>query len=220
MNTTKKQPHPRAAGSRGKARLTDAKGASKTQTARPAYPGVLRVIGGIWRRRRLAVPDAEGLRPTPDRVRETLFNWLQPSLPGARCIDLFAGTGALCLEALSRGAGQVVMVEKASHVVAVLRENVARLGAENAEVIEADAIDYLGRPPQVFDIVFIDPPFHSDLIARSSRLLDERGWIRAGALIYIEAPRDATVLPIPGTWELVRSRTAGQVGYHLARKQR
>ncbi|MFQ6021756.1 MAG: 16S rRNA (guanine(966)-N(2))-methyltransferase RsmD [Acidiferrobacterales bacterium] len=195
------------------------RGSGKKHHPASGYPGVLRIIGGSWRRRRLIVPDIEGLRPTPDRVRETLFNWLRPWLPGARCLDLFAGTGALCLEALSRDAAHVVMVEAAPQVAAVLRHNVAELAATNADVIEADALDYLAGPAQVFDIVFLDPPFGSDLIEKSSRLLDDQRWIKPGGLVYLEAPRDMTVLPIPDSWKLVRSRTAGQVGYHLARKQ-
>lgn len=166
------------------------------------------------------MPKVPGLRPTPDRVRETLFNWLDPWLPGARCIDLFAGTGALCLEALSRGAASAVMVEASPEVAATLRENVARLGAEAAHVVECDAIEYLHRPPALFDIVFLDPPFESDLIALASELLEARGWIRPGGLVYIEAPREMKELPVPTTWERLRSQTAGQVGYHLVRTPR
>jgi 16S rRNA (guanine966-N2)-methyltransferase len=180
-----------------------------------SYPGTLRIIAGIWRRRRLIVPNVAGVRPTPDRVRETLFNWLNPWLPGARCIDLFAGTGALCLEALSRGASSAVMLEASFEVATVLRENIARLGAEQAEVIVADALTYLQGPVQPFDIVFLDPPFESELIAQASVLLEQRGWIRPGGQIYIEAPRQMKRLPIPSAWELLRSQTAGQVGYHL-----
>ena len=183
------------------------------------YPGTLRIIAGTWRRRRLIVPNIASVRPTPDRVRETLFNWLDPWLPGARCIDLFAGTGALCLEALSRGAGSAVMVEASFQVAAALRDNIARLGAEGAEVVVAEAVTYLRGPVQPFDIVFLDPPFESELIAQTSALLDQRGWIRPGGHIYIEAPRRMRQLPIPDAWELFRSQTAGQVGYHLARNR-
>ncbi len=102
----------------------------------------------------------------------------------------------------------------------MLRKNVAQLAARNAQIVEEDALDYLAGQTQAFDIVFLDPPFHSDLIAQASQLLDERRWVRPGALIYIEAPRDWPALPIPDAWELIRSRTAGQVGYHLARKLR
>jgi len=158
------------------------------------------------------------LRPTPDRVRETLFNWLQPYIAGATCLDLFAGTGALCLEALSRGAGQVVMVEKDAHVVECLRQHVATLQALNADVVQADAVDFLRQTPQPFDIVFLDPPFKSDLIARCAELVETNGWIKRGGLVYVEAPSQVDVLPLPATWELIRSKKAGQVGYHLAQK--
>ena len=185
----------------------------------PTYPGTIRIIAGRWRGRRLPVPVAAGLRPTPDRVRETLFNWLAPYLAGARCLDLFAGTGALCLEALSRGAGAAVMVEQAAPAAQALRQNIARLKAGNAEVVNMDAVDYLGRTPEPFDIVFIDPPFRSDLIAVCSALVEERGWLRPGGLVYIEAPAALRDLPLPRAWELIRSKRAGQVGYHLARKK-
>ncbi len=184
------------------------------------YPGAVRIIAGQWRGRRLQVPHLPGLRPTPDRVRETLFNWLRPYLLGARCLDLFAGTGALCLEALSRGAQSAVMVETAAAAAAALRANAARLGADRAEVIEAPAMHYLAGTPQPFDIVFIDPPFASDLIARTSALLEERGWLSRNALIYVEAPAALHPLPLPNTWEGIRSGTAGQVGYHLFMKRR
>lgn len=183
-----------------------------------SYPGRLRIIGGRWRGRRLEVPESEGLRPTPDRVRETLFNWLQPYIAGAQCLDLFAGTGALCLEALSRGAARVVMVEQAPAVAERLRRHVETLQARNAEVVRADAVEFLQQAPQAFDIVFLDPPFRSDLIARCAGLVETRGWIKPGGLIYIEAPSRVGTLPIPATWELLRSKSAGQVGYHLARK--
>lgn len=190
-----------------------------------SYPGYIRIIGGIWRSRRLPVPAAEGLRPTPDRVRETLFNWLQPTLAGARCLDLFAGSGALCLEALSRGAGHVVMVEQAPYAAAALRRNLEALHAEGADVVCADAVDFLMRKPVLrentplsFDIVFIDPPFAGDLIARCAALIEERGWLNAGGLAYVEAPRHLKSLPLPSTWELVQSKFTGQVGYHLARR--
>ena len=192
----------------------------RRQRVAAGYPGTVRIIAGTWRRRRLIVPKVRGLRPTPDRVRETLFNWLDPWLPGARCIDLFAGTGALCLEALSRGAASAVMVEASPDVAVALRENVARLGATAALVVECDAIEYLQRPPTLFDIVFLDPPFESELIASSSELLEARGWIRPGGLVYVEAPREMKELPIPPSWAVLRSQTAGQVGYHLLRTPR
>jgi len=192
----------------------------KPATAKPksSYPQKLRIIGGRWRGRRLDVFESEGLRPTPDRVRETLFNWLQPYIAGAHCLDLFAGTGALCLEALSRGAADVVMVEKAPPVAQRLHQHVERLEAVGAEVVLADAVEFLQRTPRAFDIVFLDPPFKSNLIAECAALVEARGWIKSGGLVYVEAPSRMGELTLPATWELIRSKKAGQVGYHLARK--
>lgn len=192
----------------------------KPVSARPksSYPRKLRIIGGRWRGRLLDVTESEGLRPTPDRVRETLFNWLTPYIAGAECLDLFAGTGALCLEALSRGAMRVVMVEKVPHVADRLRRHVERLEAGGAEVVLADAVDFLGRTPRAFDIVFIDPPFKSQLIPECAARVETHGWLKPGGLAYIEAPSRNSDLALPATWELIRSKKAGQVGYHLARK--
>lgn len=183
-----------------------------------SFPGKLRIIGGRWRGRRLNVHEAEGLRPTPDRVRETLFNWLQPYLAGASCLDLFSGTGALCLEALSRGASHVVMVEQSARVAEQLRKHVATLEAEHATVIQMDAVVFLKQSAQVFDIIFLDPPFRSDLVERCAKLIEEQGWLRPNGLIYIEAPSKNFTLLLPPTWELIRHRVAGQVSYHLAKR--
>ena len=158
-----------------------------------------------------------GLRPTPDRVRETLFNWLAPVIEGARCLDLFAGTGALCLEALSRGAAEVVMVERAAHVAEQLRHNLATLKADGAAVIQTDAGEFLRRPPQHFDIIFLDPPFASSLIESCAAAIARGGWLAPGGLVYVEAPASMQPLPVPSVWELAKSKRAGQVGYHLLR---
>lgn len=185
-----------------------------------SYPGTIRIIGGVWGSRQLQVPDSLGLRPTPNRVRETLFNWLQPWLPGARCLDVTAGTGVLCLEALSRGAGSALMVEQSLAAVQALCANIERLGADNAQVRHGDGAAFLQRPPDApFDIIFLDPPFRSDLIERCARLLETNGWIRPDGLIYIEAPSHVEELPIPANWTLIRSKRAGQVGYHLVRRE-
>jgi 16S rRNA (guanine966-N2)-methyltransferase len=181
------------------------------------YPGTIRIIGGQWRSRRLPVLESEGLRPTPDRVRETLFNWLAPYIDGSRCLDLFAGTGALCLEALSRGASWVVMVERSPVAAQQLRENVARLQTLAADVVAQDALEYLAGTPQPFDIIFLDPPFADAerMIRRCSELL-VAGWAKSGTLVYVEAPQQLKDLPWPEGWCLLKTRTAGQVGYHLA----
>ncbi len=192
--------------------------ASHRKQSTTAYPHRLRIIGGDWRGRVLSVIESEGLRPTPDRVRETLFNWLQMWVPGAHCLDLFAGTGALCLESLSRGAERVVMVEKAHAVAENLRQNIDQLGATAAELIESDAEAYLQGPVEPFDIIFVDPPFrHSDLIASCIQIISDRGWIKPGGWVYVEAPSELGEPALPPGWHLERSKSAGQVGYHLAR---
>jgi 16S rRNA (guanine966-N2)-methyltransferase len=179
--------------------------------------GEVRIIGGVWRSRRLAFPASEGLRPTPDRVRETVFNWLAPHLPGAVCLDLFAGSGVFGFEALSRAAAHTVLVEKRLEVVAALRLNREQLKAGQAEIVHADAVEFLRGPAAAFDIVFLDPPYASGLLAPCMQLLEARGWLKPGAFIYLEAP-EGEAPPLPATWQPVRSKTAGQVGYHLARK--
>lgn len=180
-----------------------------------SYPGTIRIIGGQWRGRKLKVLESPGLRPTPNRVRETVFNWLRPHLPGARCLDVTAGTGALCFEALSQGAAEAVLVELSPAAAARLRDNAALLGA-SATVVQGDALTFLNGPVTAFDIVFLDPPFASELVARASAIMDRRGWVRPGTLVYIEVPSTVDPLPIPAGWKLVKSRRSGQVGYHLA----
>jgi len=176
----------------------------------------LRIIGGRWRSRRLRFPDVEGLRPTPDRVRETLFNWLAPLIEGARCLDLFAGSGALGIEALSRDAAEVVFVERQPLVVRQLRRNLAQLGQASAQVIQADALVWLGGPSRPFDVVFLDPPFDANLLVPVCAALQRGGWLADGARIYLETMRDAGKLELPENWQLTREKTAGQVSYRLA----
>jgi len=180
----------------------------------------LRIIAGSWRGRRLAFAPLAGLRPTPDRVRETLFNWLAPVIRGARCLDLFAGSGALGLEAASRGAAEVVLVDSNPGVIAVLREQVRLLDATQVQVIEADAEAFLRGAAQPFDIVFLDPPFGEQRLAAAMRQLESGGWLAEEAVVYIEAERSLQELPLPVNWKLQRSKAAGRVGYHLARRAR
>lgn len=175
----------------------------------------VRVIGGQWRSRRISFPDLPQLRPTPDRVRETLFNWLAPIIDGAQCLDLFAGSGALGIEALSRGAAEVVFLEQSREAAVSLREQLGLLNAQHARVIESDALHYLQRTQDHFDIVFLDPPYDSDLLPQICELLEKRSLLRPHARIYIEQRTDAT-LSLPSQWELLRSKRAGQVHYHLA----
>jgi 16S rRNA (guanine966-N2)-methyltransferase len=180
---------------------------------------VLRIIGGTWRGRRLRFPPQAGIRPTPDRVRETLFNWLGPRVPGSRCLDLFAGSGALGLEALSRGAAQVTFVERDAITVRELRARLTEWRATGAHVEQGDALRFLGNTAQPlaqpFDIAFLDPPFASTLLADACRVLEERHWLSADALIYVETDARAGLPPLPQTWKVTRAKQAGAVGYHL-----
>jgi len=177
----------------------------------------LRIIGGEWRSRRLDFPDVEGLRPTPDRVRETLFNWLMPVIHGARCLDLFAGSGALGLEALSRGASAVVLVDRDPRVVNTLRSHLQTLKAEGASVLQQSALDYLQGTPTPFDVVFLDPPFRQGLLQPALELLASRGWLAPGARLYIEQESEQAPLSLPEGWVLLRELKAGQVACRLVR---
>jgi len=179
--------------------------------------GKLRIIGGSLRGSKIAVADLPGLRPTPDRVRETLFNWLMPVIDGARCLDLFAGTGALGIEALSRGAAWVDFVERDARLAQELRSNLARLKQADAAVRSGDAATMLNQPPaQGYDIVFVDPPFSANLWDDIARALDQGGWLRANAQVYLEMP--ASLQPaLPANWIAHREATAGAVRYALYR---
>ena len=182
----------------------------------------LRIIGGQWRSRKLEFPDVAGLRPTPDRVRETLFNWLAPVIAGARCLDLFAGSGALGFEALSRGAAEVIMVERDTAAVAQLRANLAILKAANAQVIQGDALEFLADGHDAlapFDIVFVDPPYHRGLIEPCCAQLENRNWLTSRAYIYLEAEASLQTFQLPPTYTCIRDKRAGQVGYHLALRE-
>lgn len=176
----------------------------------------LRIIGGAWRGRRIRFAPAEGLRPSPDRVRETLFNWLRDQVVGSRCLDLFAGSGALGVEALSRGAAQALFVDRDGAAVRELKANLSLLGATNAEVLHADALQLLRGVPRSFDIVFLDPPFASRCLPEVCALLAAGGWLAPGAHIYIEQAAREALDGLPAGWTLVRSKRAGEVGYHLA----
>jgi len=178
----------------------------------------LRIIGGEWRGRKLSFPALPGLRPTPDRVRETLFNWLREILPGARCLDLFAGSGALGLEALSRGAEEVVMVDHNPAVVARLKEHCRQLKAANARVVQAEARVFLQGTPQPFDIIFLDPPFNGELLAPCMAELAARHWLTPTARLYIETDRHSPLPPLPADWAILRHKQAGQVGYYLLQR--
>ena len=176
----------------------------------------LRIIGGAWRGRKLQFPDVAGLRPTADRVRETLFNWLQPSIAGARCLDLFAGSGALGLEALSRGAAEVVFVDRDPCAVEQIKSHINTLSAQGAQTVCRDGLAYLRGSARPFDIVFLDPPYHQDLLRDCVQSLASQDWLAHGAAIYLESESDLTGLLLPEHWQLIRHKRAGQVHYGLA----
>jgi len=169
----------------------------------------LRIIGGRWRGRKLSFPDALGLRPTGDRLRETLFNWLQVHLPERRCLDLFAGSGALGFEAASRAAAEVVLVEANPQVARSLAANIELLKADQIRLVSGKAQSYLQQTPEPFDLVFLDPPFADAVLPEIFSLL-EQGWLAEGALIYIEQPL-RTELVFPAGWQILKEKQAGQV---------
>jgi 16S rRNA (guanine966-N2)-methyltransferase len=179
---------------------------------------VLRIIGGEWRGRKVRFPPVAAIRPTPDRVRETVFNWLQGVIPGCRCLDLYAGSGALGLEALSRGAREAVFVDVEPAVVRHLGALLRELGCERGRVVEGDARSFLGRAGEPFDVIFLDPPFGEPVLAETCRRVEAGGWLRPGGLAYLESPAAAGEPELPPGWTLLRSKRAGEVGYHLARR--
>ncbi len=178
----------------------------------------LRIIGGDWRGRKLDFPDAQGLRPTPDRVRETLFNWLMPVIRGARCLDLFAGSGALGLEALSRGAAEVVLVDSQPQVIAALQKNLDLLQAgTRAQLQQRDARQYLAHCNDGFDVIFLDPPYHQGLLQPCIDSLYEQNALSRQGYLYFESNRNEALPHLPAAWTIQRQKTAGQVGYYLVR---
>ncbi len=203
---------------------------------RQAQPeGEVRIIAGRWRSRRIRFPANDELRPTGDRIRETLFSWLQPSLPGARVIDLFAGSGILGMEAASRGAESVVLVEKSTANIQYIRKNINnlvgqkraddRLGCDTLtndsppppqfELIPGDALSYLGQKPDPCDILFLDPPFTGDLLAISCQMAAEREWLRRDGVIYLEQSATSPIAIPPPGWTCARERRMAGVQIQL-----
>jgi 16S rRNA (guanine966-N2)-methyltransferase len=179
--------------------------------------GRLRIVAGNWRSRLLEIAHVEGLRPTSERIRETLFNWLAPQIHGARCLDLYAGTGALGLEALSRGAASAVFVEVSRVAAQQLKTNIDLLKAEKATVLQQDALEYLhSKPEEKFDIVFLDPPFAADLLDETCRLLVQKQLLEEGALVYLEQDRSKAEPELPEGCQVLKNKTAGNVRYMLA----
>jgi 16S rRNA (guanine966-N2)-methyltransferase len=190
---------------------------STKPSSKETSDGELRIIGGQWRGRKLHFPALPGLRPSPDRVRETLFNWLAPEINGAHCLDLFAGSGALGLEALSRGAANCVFVDNARAACDRIGEHLTLLSCREGIVSNSAADHWLRKPSAgtAFDMVFLDPPFRQDILQNCCALLEQHGWLAQRAWIYIEAGADEALPTLPPNWTLHRDKRAGQVAYRL-----
>ncbi|MEA1063055.1 16S rRNA (guanine(966)-N(2))-methyltransferase [Erwinia sp. HR93] len=180
-----------------------------------AGSGQIRIIAGQWRGRKLPVPDSPGLRPTTDRIRETLFNWLAPYIVDARCLDCFAGSGALAIEALSRYAASATLLEKDRAVAHQLQKNIATLQARQGTVMHTDTLSFLAQPGTPFDIVFIDPPFRQGLLDNTLELLASNGWLAQNACVYVESEAEGAAPTVPPDWHLHREKIAGQVAWRL-----
>jgi len=176
----------------------------------------LRIIGGDWRGRKLRFPDAPNLRPTPDRVRETIFNWLAPIIDGAHVLDLFAGSGALGLEALSRGAAFATFVDSHKKVTQALQDHLVLLNAKDkAEVVSMDGVRFLKQEAKVYNLVFLDPPYQLDFMAKVVPLLEENGWLADNAMLYLEIEKRQSLPELPDNWNMLKDKTAGEVSYFL-----
>ncbi|MAF17114.1 MAG: 16S rRNA (guanine(966)-N(2))-methyltransferase RsmD [Marinomonas sp.] len=187
---------------------------ARPKTASKGGASKLRIIGGEWRSRQLPIIELDGLRPTTDRVRETVFNWLSFEIPGARCLDLFSGSGALGLEALSRGAKECTFVELNRSVAQQIERNLSTLQASNGTVYNTDALSFLQANPAPFDVIFLDPPFRKGLLEQVLPKLDER-WLAANAYIYIERESEAQLSQLPDHWQLKKEKRAGQLTFAL-----
>lgn len=182
----------------------------------PAASGQLRIIGGEWRSRQFSFPMAHGLRPTPNRVRETLFNWLAPYVAGAHVLDCFTGSGALFLEALSRGASSALALDSNHSAITSLRQTLATLKCTNGQLLQTNALLHLeNQPATPYDLVFLDPPFGENLLEQACSLLEEKGWLAQHAWVYTESEAAPSSLALPGNWRLHREQKAGQVHYAL-----
>ena len=191
------------------------KSARRTSARRGASARTLRIIGGSWRGRKLRFAAGADIRPTPDRVRETLFNWLGTRVAGARCLDLFAGSGALGLEALSRGAAHVTFVEQDATAALELRARLSEWQAPDSCVERGDALRFLAGTPTPFGIVFLDPPFAAGLLGPAADRLANGGWLAPGALLYVEFAAREGAPVLPASFVPLKGKQAGEVGYHL-----
>lgn len=187
----------------------------KSTATQMAQPGEVRIISGQWRGRKLPVLDVQGLRPTTDRVKETLFNWLMQDTQGRQVLDCFSGSGSLAFEALSRHAHSALLLERDSKAAIQLKQNLARLKCNNAEVRQTDTMQFLATAAmQQFDLVFIDPPFRQGLALPCAKLL-EQGWLKPGAFIYLETEKELDIHDLPASWHLKKDKIAGQLAYRL-----
>lgn len=177
--------------------------------------GHIRIIAGKWRGRKLPVHDIQGLRPTTDRVKETVFNWLMNDVHSSHCLDCFAGAGSLGFEALSRGAANTTFIEKDKQAAAQLSANKNLLNADNATIVNGDCLSTLATLSTSFDLVFIDPPFRQDLVNQTIDALINHNLLADKALIYLEIESELTGVTLPSTWDLLKQKTAGQVTYSL-----
>ncbi|MBP7980714.1 MAG: 16S rRNA (guanine(966)-N(2))-methyltransferase RsmD [Tolumonas sp.] len=194
---------------------------SSRSTASAGRSGTIRLISGQWRGRKLPVHDVEGLRPTTDRVKETLFNWLATDVRHSRCLDVFAGSGSLGFEALSRYASYVMMIEQEPKAARQLQQNLQTLQCTQAQVVCRDALQVLQQPcTEPFELVFLDPPFRKELLSQVIPLLEQQGWLADSALIYLERENEGTPPVIPANWQLLKDRQAGQVCYQLYLRER
>ena len=190
---------------------------SKPQKQTSKAMGEVRVIAGLWRGRKLSVLNAEGLRPTTDRVKETLFNWLMMDVANARCLDCFAGSGSLGIEALSRQAQAVVFLEKFANAAKQLKKNLASLKTDKGTVINTDTLTYLSQKnsTEPFEIIFIDPPFHHNLVPQVLTLLQQNNWLAENALIYVETEKNHPPLLLAKNWQVIKEKSAGMVTSRL-----
>jgi len=176
----------------------------------------LRIIGGEWRGRKLCFPDVPNLRPTPDRVRETVFNWLAPMIQGARCLDLFAGSGALGIEALSRGAACTTFVDSHKKVAQALHAHLDLLKEnERAEILQMDGTKFLNGETRKYNLVFLDPPYQLNLMEKVVFILEEKGWLADNAMLYLEIEKRQSLPKLPSNWKQLKDKTAGEVHYFL-----
>lgn len=181
-------------------------------------PLSIRIIAGKFRGRKIEFVDQPDLRPTPNRIRETLFNWLAPVIEDAYCLDLFSGSGALGLEALSRRAKQTTFIDQSTAVIQQINSMIQKWEIENAIVQQANIPGIIPKLSKPYNIIFLDPPFHQDFIRVCCEWLEKQDWVAPNAYLYIEAESTLNLLPISNHWKILRSKKAGQVGYHLLQK--